>query len=56
MSDRVVPQVLCVDKLQDGILITFKDGQCAVYSEFLLYAMLPQAQRVESDLVPETDD
>jgi hypothetical protein len=56
MRDTIIPNVQCVDKLKDGILVTFEDGQCAVYSAFLLYTMLSQAQRVESDLLQETDD
>jgi predicted NAD/FAD-binding protein len=56
MNDRIISPVLSVDKLKDGVLVTFKDGECAVYSHILLYTLLPQAQRVESDPTLETDD
>lgn len=50
------PHSVCVDKLQNGVFVAFEDGKYAIFSAALLYATLPQAQRVEDDLEPEVDE
>ncbi len=34
--------------MEDGVIITFRDGQCAIYSSALLYSILAQAEVVTS--------
>jgi hypothetical protein len=45
-------RVIAAERLEEGVVITFEDGRCAIYSASLLYETLPQAQAVE----PEVDD
>jgi hypothetical protein len=40
------PRIVYAERLNDGVIITFDDGKCAVYSASLLYANFPQAQEV----------
>ncbi|AXC16075.1 hypothetical protein ACPOL_6867 (plasmid) [Acidisarcina polymorpha] len=40
------PLVIEAQRLDGGVIVTFDDGRCAVYSAILLYATLPQAQEV----------
>ena len=37
-------RILAAERLNDGILIKFADGNCAFYPAALLHAMLPQAE------------
>jgi hypothetical protein len=48
------PNIASVDKLPNGILVTFEEGKLAIFSAALLYVMLPHAQQVEDDLQPES--
>jgi hypothetical protein len=43
------PKIVGVDKLPNGILVTFEDEKLAIFSAALLYATLPMAQRVVPD-------
>ena len=44
--DTSIPRILYADRLNGGVIITFDDGKCAVYSAALLHATLPQAEQV----------
>jgi hypothetical protein len=37
-------------RLRDGVLITFVDGKCALYTAALLYAMFPNADELIQDM------
>lgn len=54
MEQYSIPHITHVERLSDAITITYADGTCALYSHFLLHAMLDQAQRITLD--PELDD
>ena len=41
------PRIVHVERLDGGVIITFDDGKCAVYSAALLYATFPQADEVD---------
>ena len=43
----MTPKIVGVDKLPNGILVTFEDGNVAFVSAALLYATLPRAQQLE---------
>ena len=45
------PRIAFVDRVEDGVVITFEDGRCAIYSSALLRHFLAQAKEVaESDM------
>ena len=41
-------QIICADRIGDGLLIYFDDGRIGFYSTSLLRAVLPEAVEVES--------
>jgi hypothetical protein len=49
------PRIVEAERMTDGILITFEDGKCAVFSSPLLYATLPQARHLEVSEEPDWD-
>ena len=49
-DDQVIPRLVEALRLKDGIVITFADGKCALYSTALLYAMLPTVDEAIEDL------
>jgi len=48
------PRVVSAEMLNGGIVITFDDDKCAVYSAGLLYALYPDAQQVSALMEPDT--
>jgi hypothetical protein len=54
MKNPLAVRISSVDRLNDGVIITFDDGKCALYSTDLLYATLDQAQLLE-DLLDEEE-
>ena len=54
METHLEPCILRVDRLNDGIIVAFDDGVCALYSAFLLRACLYPAEDVTS--VPGSDE
>jgi hypothetical protein len=51
MDTASQPRIVSAERLGDGVIITFDDGQSAIYPGSLLYTMLPHAIEVkESDL------
>ena len=50
---KLSPRVIEASRLKDGLLITFEDGKCAVYTAGLLYSMFPDADQVMQDLNDE---
>jgi hypothetical protein len=44
MNTRLTPQIVDVARFRDGVLVTFEDGRCALYSATLLAALYPQAE------------
>jgi hypothetical protein len=53
MKTQPAPLMTSADRMDQSLIITFSDGKSAVYSASLLYAMLPQAERLDK-LGPET--
>ena len=45
--DRPEPRIKSADVLTNGILISFDDGKCALYSTELLRAALPDATEID---------
>ncbi len=37
-------QIVSVERLNDGLVVLFKDGTCVYYSAPLLYQTIPQAE------------
>jgi hypothetical protein len=51
MEDHpTLPGIVEALRLRDGVVITFEDGRCAVYSAALLYATLPKTHELTEDL------
>jgi hypothetical protein len=49
---KAAPRVIEALRLRDGVVITFEDGKCALYTASLLFAMFPQAD----ELIQDTND
>jgi hypothetical protein len=49
MEARPKSQIVNVDRFEDGVVITFKDGRCAFYSTHLLDAMFLQAEDINKE-------
>jgi len=47
------PRIVEADRLNSGVVITFDDGRCALYSASLLYANLDAAQDLTVDVEDE---
>jgi hypothetical protein len=47
-------RITYVDRLYDGVVVTFEDGRCGFFSTALLYKTLPQAEEL-TDL-PNPDE
>jgi len=43
------PSVESVERLEDGVVISFEDGRSALYPASLLYAMLTLVQEIPSE-------
>ncbi len=41
------PRILSAERVTRGIVIIFDDGRCALFSNVLLYATLPQAEELD---------
>jgi hypothetical protein len=48
-------RVRSAELFRDGVIVTFADGKCALFSANLLYASLSQAQDL-TDQIGEGDD
>jgi hypothetical protein len=53
MEDKPIPRIIEASRLKDGVLITFEDGRCAVYSTAFLDAMFPNADELMQDVNDE---
>ena len=51
-DDKATPRIIEALRMRDGVIITFVDGKCALYTAALLYAMFPSAD----ELVQDTND
>jgi hypothetical protein len=49
MPDSSPCQVRFVEQVREGVIITFSDGKCALFSADLLYASLSQAQELHDN-------
>jgi hypothetical protein len=49
----MTPDIIEVERVGAGVLITFEDGRSAIYSMALLFQLLPNAQPIEDDGSPE---
>jgi hypothetical protein len=52
----MTPDIAEVERVPAGVLITFEDGGSAIYSTFLLYQLLPNAQTVAPEGEPESGE
>ena len=51
-DDKAVPRIIEALRMRDGVIITFVDGRCALYTAALLHAMFPNA----NELMQDTND
>jgi hypothetical protein len=51
-DDKATPRIIEALRMKDGVIITFSDGKCALYSATLLHSMLPNAD----ELIQDTND
>jgi hypothetical protein len=47
---KAIPRVIEALRLRDGVVITFEDGKCALYTSALLYEMFPNADELIKDM------
>lgn len=51
MDFSPVPRILAADRLNEGLVIRFENGQCAFYSTLFLFSKLPECEELkETDL------
>jgi hypothetical protein len=50
----MTPEIVEIEKVPAGVLITFEDHRSAIYSTALLYDLLPNVQPLPGD--PEPDE
>lgn len=55
MKKRSIPRVVTVDKTDDGVIIEFDDGRCAIYSASLLHEVFPKAKSVSVAYPPPVE-
>jgi hypothetical protein len=48
-----VPRVTYAERLNGGVIITFDDGKCALYSAALLHETFTQAENVPDEVEDE---
>jgi hypothetical protein len=48
-DDKAIPRIIEALRLSDGVVITFEDGKCGLYSAALLYSVFPKADEVIQD-------
>ena len=49
-DDKAIPRIIEALRMRDGVIITFVDGKCALYTAALLYAMFPNADELIQDM------
>jgi hypothetical protein len=55
MTTDLAPRVLSADRASGGVIITFDDGKCAVYSASLLHATLGQAELIPDESLNDSE-
>ena len=55
MQVSPVPRIIAADRMQEGLVILFDDGEGAFFSSSLLHAVLPQAEKLP-EASPEDND
>ena len=43
------PRIIHAERMEDGVIIEFEDGKCAVFPASLLNATIPQANQVNEN-------
>ena len=46
MVTEFLPRITHAERLKTGVIITFEDGKCALYSAALLHSVLSQAEEL----------
>jgi hypothetical protein len=49
-DDKAIPRIIEALRMSDGVIITFADGRCALYTAALLHAMFPNADELIQDM------
>jgi hypothetical protein len=49
----MTPQIVEIEKVPAGVLITFEDDRSAIYPTALLYELLPNMQLLAGDTKPD---
>jgi hypothetical protein len=52
METSPTPRIIYAEWLMDGVVVTFSDGNSAIYSAALLYASFPEAKRISNEEEP----
>jgi hypothetical protein len=47
METPIAPRIIYAERLGGGIIITFENGKSTLYPAALMYAMFPQAERLD---------
>ncbi len=50
------PRIINAERLDGGVIITFNDGKCAVYSASLLHAKLTEATEVDELVADDSEE
>jgi hypothetical protein len=53
METQGAPHVISADRISRGVVITFDDGKCALYSSDLLRGTFPQAEELKETELAE---
>lgn len=56
MPEFLPCRVRFAELVREGVIITFSDGKCALFSDDLLYALLSQAQELHENDEDETNN
>jgi len=46
METHTAPHVTFVERLSSGVVVSFDDGRCALFSASLLHAIIPYAEEL----------
>lgn len=47
MNEVDIPEIVIVDRTNDGVVIKFNDGRCAFYSCTYLYSKLSECEQLD---------
>jgi len=54
MKMKTPTRIVCAERMTDGIVVTFEDGKCAIFSTAFMYANLRYAEAITEKNEEET--